>query len=47
MTPVKQLMNLKYRYVRNDTDETEVLLMMRSELLRQVPVLDKMEKCKK
>ena len=39
-SPVEQLMNRQYRFVRTNDDKAAVLEMMRRELLRQVPVLD-------
>jgi dTDP-glucose pyrophosphorylase/predicted transcriptional regulator len=38
--PVERLMNHQFRFVRNYNDKAEALMMMRQELLRQVPVLD-------
>ena len=38
--PVEQLMNRKFRFVRSSEDQTKVLEMMRTEVLRQIPVLD-------
>ena len=39
-TPVEQLMNRRFRFVRNGEDQAAVLEMMRREVLRQIPVLD-------
>jgi dTDP-glucose pyrophosphorylase len=39
-TPVKQLMNRQFRFVRSGEDQAAVLEMMRREVLRQIPVLD-------
>lgn len=39
-TPVKRLMNRKFRFVRSSDDKSDVLDMMRCEVLRQIPVLD-------
>ena len=39
-SPVEQLMNRQYRFVRTTDDKAAVLEMMRREVLRQVPVLD-------
>ena len=39
-TPVKKLMNCKFRSVLNSEDQGVVLEMMRREMLRQIPVLD-------
>lgn len=38
--PVEQSMNRKFRFVRCSEDRASVLEMMRSEVLRQIPVLD-------
>ncbi len=39
-TPVDQLMNRNFRFVRSSNDQAEVLEMMRREELRQIPMLD-------
>lgn len=39
--PVERLMNPRFRYVEKDHNKTIVLEMLRTELLRQIPVLDK------
>jgi dTDP-glucose pyrophosphorylase len=39
-TPVEQLMNCRFRFVRSSDDQADVLEMMRRETLRQIPVLD-------
>jgi dTDP-glucose pyrophosphorylase len=39
-TPVEQLMNRRFRFVRISDDQGAVLEMMRREVLRQIPVLD-------
>jgi dTDP-glucose pyrophosphorylase len=37
---VEQLMNRQFRFVRSSDDQSDVLEMMRRDLLRQIPVLD-------
>ena len=39
-TPVEQLMNRQFRFVRSGEDQAAVLEMMRREVLRQIPMLD-------
>ena len=37
--PAERLMNRKFRFVRSSEDQATVLEMMRTEVLRQIPVL--------
>ena len=39
-SPVEQVMNKKFRFVREGVREQDVLLMMRKEFLHQIPMLD-------
>ena len=42
--PVERLMNRNFRYVRCTEDPSIVLEMMRREVLRQIPVLDELNR---
>ena len=39
-SPVEQIMNRQFRFVREETKESEVLALMRRDVLHQIPVLD-------